>query len=220
VTTAASERVEQTSPTRPGHFLPRLIRQASLWLPAQDPERVSLQDMEGSDAIRWVDLYAGELRSPEALALLNPVCRGQLNARMARDLVTPKRFPAGREYEDGRIALTAAFRIRHLQRGDAVVTSVFEPVQLLIGEDWMLTSWLAPKVFRGRGEGTDEYADDASAALYLAVADAWPDGDNGTAGDLAALVRRELAIACGYRPRVSRPSTGSRFGLTGVTTNG
>ena len=42
---------------------PRLIRQASAWLPGRAPEPLPLQDLEQSDAIRWVDIYGGDLRT-------------------------------------------------------------------------------------------------------------------------------------------------------------
>jgi hypothetical protein len=203
VTTAASQRVDQGGLTKPRASLraPRLIRQASAWEPGEAPQSAPLQDLEQIDAIRWVDIYAGDLDRGEALALLGPVCHGELTARMVRDLITPRRFPAGRDYPGTSVSITAAFRTRHLQEeGDEPgnVTSVFEPVHLLIGPDWLISCWLPPRVFRGDGEAL-RYADDAAHELYLAVAEAWPGLEGGTAADLAGLVRRELAIAAGYR---------------------
>ena len=160
-----------------------------------------LQGLEQSDAIRWADIYAGDLDRGEALALLGPVCRGELNTRMVRDLITPRRFPAGREYLGTGVSITAGFRTRHLQEeGDepSAVTSIFEPVHLLLGHDWLISCWLPPRVFRGDDDGVF-LADDVSEGLYFAVADSWLDLEGETAADLASLVRRELAIAAGYR---------------------
>jgi len=188
---------------------PRLIRQASAWLPERDPEPLPLQDLEESEAIRWVDIYGGGLGRSEVLALLNPICRGELSERMARDLTTPERFAAGGRYRDERIAIASAFRIRHLQpaangveaaSSNGGLTSVFEPVQLLTGDDWLISCWLPPRVFRGRGEATVD-ADDSPNGLYLAVAERWPTSDADCAADLAHLLRRELAVAAGYRPQ-------------------
>ena len=168
-----------------------------------DPREMGLQELEQSQAIRWVDLFAGDLANGEALALLGPICGGELTARMARDLVTPRRFPAGRHYPGTEVSITAAFRTRHLQAEGSdsrfgAVTSVFEPVHLLIGSDWMISCWLPPRVFRGGGEMADQDRDDGET-LYLAVAKAWTETDGETVGDLADLVRRQLAIAAGYR---------------------
>jgi hypothetical protein len=187
-----------------------LIRQASAWLPGRDPEPLPLQDLEQSDAIRWVEIYGGDLDRDDLLALLNPICRGELNERMARDLITPERFAAGGGYRNERIVITSAFRIRHLQpsangveatsSNGGGVTSVFEPVQLLNGDDWLISCWLPPRVFRGLGEATVG-ADDSSNGLYFAVAERWPASSAESADDLAALVRGELAVAAGYRTR-------------------
>lgn len=164
-----------------------------------DPRETGLQELEQSQAIRWVDLFAGDLQNGEALALLGPICHGELTARMARDLVTSRRFPAGRRYPGTQVSITAAFRTRHLQgEQHGVVTSVFEPMHLLIGSDWLLTCWLPPRVFRGDSAALDEAVDDGEA-LYRAVAETWSETDGETAEDLAGLVRRELAVAAGYR---------------------
>jgi hypothetical protein len=164
---------------------------------------MGLQELEQSQAIRWVDLFAGDLGNGEALALLGPICRGELTARMARDLVTPRRFPAGRRYPGTEVSITAAFRTRHLQAEGTserlgAVTSVFEPVHLLIGSDWLISCWLPPRVFRGGDAAPDRGGEDGEA-MYRGVADAWRETDGETAEDLADLVRRELAIAAGYR---------------------
>jgi hypothetical protein len=205
VTLTMSQRVEHAGLRKPPGSLrnPRVIRQASAWEPGEPPRPLPLQALEDIDAIRWVDVYAGDLNDAEALALLGPICEGELTARMVHDLITPRRFPAGREYRDRGVSITAGFRTRHLQAdgGDLElgdVTSVFEPVHLLIGGDWLISCWLPPRVFRGDGEALED-AHDGASGLYLAVADAWPDSEGETAADLADLVRRELAIAAGYR---------------------
>jgi hypothetical protein len=69
---------------------------------------------------------------------------------------------------------------------------------LLIGADWLISCWLPARVFRGDGDALED-THDGAAGVYAAVADAWPAGEGETAADLADLVRRELAIAAGYR---------------------
>jgi hypothetical protein len=176
-----------------------LIRQASAWLAGQEPRPARIQELENSKAIRWVDLYGGVLRDSDALALLNPVCAGELTPRMVRDLITPARYPAGRSYDAGRIAITAGFRTRHVPRDNGEVTSVFEPVHFLAGEDWLLSCWLPPRVYRGLEDGpADE--DGAGEELYPAVARAWLESGGETAADLAETAHHELAAASGYSP--------------------
>src|SRR5947207_15856934 len=104
-----SQRVEQPSATRLRSRAkrPRLIRQASAWLPGRAPEPLPLQDLEQSDAIRWVDIYGGDLDTGEVLALLAPICRGKLKEKMVRDLITPERFASGGRYGDSPVAISS-----------------------------------------------------------------------------------------------------------------
>ena len=199
---AASRQVERPDRTgQPtGVKRPRVIRQASAWLPQQPPEPLPLQDLEESDALRWVDIYGGDLSNGEVLALLAPICRGGLTEKMVRDLITPKRFAAGGSYRNSDVVMMSGFRIRHLHSGtngsDATNgdggPSVFEPVQMLVGDDWLLSCWLPSRVFRGMGRPVP-VADDSSSGLYLAVAKRWPTSNATSAEGLAKLIRRELS---------------------------
>jgi hypothetical protein len=207
MSTTASRRVEQPSTTRQrsGVGRPRLIRQASAWVPRREPEPLPLQDLEESDALRWVDIYGGDLSNGEVLALLAPICRGQLTQKMVRDLITPQRFAAGGNYRNSDVVATSGFRIRHMPsggNGSAAAngqdgTSIFEPVQMLVGSDWLLSCWLPSRVFRGMGDPVP-VADESSSGLYLAVAKRWPASNASSAEGLAKLVRHELGGG-GYR---------------------
>jgi hypothetical protein len=210
MSTTASRQVERpTTRQRSGVGRPRLIRQASAWLPRRDPEPLPLQDLEQSDAIRWVDIYGGDLSNGEVLALLAPICRGQLTQKMIRDLITPKRFAAGGSYGDSDVVATSGFRIRHLHaagNGSAAPNgrdgaSIFEPVQMLVGSDWLLSCWLPSRVFRGIGDPVP-VADESSSGLYLAIAKRWPTSNASSAEGLAKLVRHELGGG-GYRTPIN-----------------
>jgi hypothetical protein len=152
-----------------------------------------------------VDIDGVGLEIGEVLALLGPICHGQLEKRMVRDLITPQRFAAGGTYRNSEIAITSAFRIRDRADdfegdGGGDRASVLEPVQLLVGPDWLLSCWHPPRAFRAMGNASRSGAD-ASDGLYPEVARRWPASDARTAADLAALVKRELAVANGYRTR-------------------
>jgi hypothetical protein len=211
MSTTASRQVERPTTTRQqsGVGRPRLIRQASAWLPRREPEPLPLQDLEESDALRWVDIYGGDLSNGEVLALLAPICRGQLTQKMVRDLITPKRFAAGGSYGNSDVVATSGFRIRHLHsagNGSAAAnghdgTSIFEPVQMLVGSDWLLSCWLPSRVFRGMGDPIP-VADESSSGLYLAVAKRWPTSNASSAAGLAKLVRHELGGG-GYRTPIN-----------------
>ena len=210
---ALSDTAQLNTATRP-----RLIRQASAWIPRMDPEPLPLQDLEWADGIRWVDIYGGNLSNSEVLALLAPICRGELTAKMVRDLITPKRFATGGSYRDSEVIMTSGFRIRHLDadtNGSGAtngngrkaanghpVASVFGPLQILVGQDWVLSCWLPARVFRGLCDPV-HLADESSSGLYLAVAKSWRTSNATDTAGLVKLVRRELAVAAGYRPPIN-----------------
>lgn len=169
---------------------------------------MALADLEDAPGVRWIDIHHGELHSARAIGALNRVCDGMLTQRMARDLATPRRFPAAGSYGSTGIRMTAAFLVRHLQtsadEGDPAgpVASVLKPVQLLIGEGWLLSAWLPSRLFRGQvaALAADGDGDDPDR-LYLATASSWPQSGGETTDDLTDLIRRELEVASGHRNR-------------------
>ena len=143
-----------------------LVRRASAWAPGEAPRHMPLGDLEHAEGVRWVDINHSELRSARSLGALNRVCEGALTQRMARDLATPRRFPAAGTYGSTSIRMTAAFLVRHLQAdapdGDTggPVGSVLKPVQLLAGQGWLLSAWLPPRLFRGSSAALEADSDD------------------------------------------------------------
>jgi hypothetical protein len=179
-----------------------------VWPPGAEPSSTSLAELEYAPGIRWIDIHHEELHTPRALGMLNHVCDGMLTQRMARDLATPRRFPAAGSYGSTPIRMTAGFLVRHLQ-ADAEesypagpVASVLKPVQILVGEGWLLSAWLPSRLFRGSSEALTADCDgDDPDRLHLAVATSWPGSGGETADDLAELIRRELEVASGHRSR-------------------
>lgn len=170
---------------------------------------MSLSQLEHAAGIRWVDIHHTDLRSARSLGTLNRVCDGALTQRMARDLATPRRFPAAGIYGATSIRMTAGFLVRHLQLsatdggGEAgPVASVLKPVQLLAGEDWLLSAWLPSRLFRGSSAALEMDGDGHDPdRLHTAVATSWLESSCASAGALAELFRRELEVASGHRSR-------------------
>jgi hypothetical protein len=163
-----------------------------------------LPELEGAAAIKWVDIHHAELHTARSLGALNRVCEGLLTQRMARDLATPRRFPAAGTYQPTTIRMTAGFLVRHLQLdadGDDAgpVASVLKPVQLLVGDFWVLSAWLPPRLFRGSPAALEADYNGDPDRLYLSVGASWPDSGQDTAEGLAELIRRELEVASGHR---------------------
>jgi hypothetical protein len=168
---------------------------------------MSIADLDDAPGVRWVDINHSGLHTPRALGTLNRVCDGLLTQRMARDLATPRRFPAAGTYGSTQIRMTAAYLVRHMQpvtgeTSAGPVASVLKPVQLLIGDGWLLSTWLPSRLFRGSSTALTADCDgDDPDRLYLAAASSWPGSGGGTADDLAELIRRELEVASGHRSR-------------------
>jgi hypothetical protein len=167
---------------------------------------MSLRELEDAPGVRWIDIHHAELRSARSLGMLNHICGGVLTQRMARDLATPRRFPAAGTYEPTQVRMTAAFLIRHLQLdgepgGDpGPVASVLKPMQLLVGDSWLLSAWLPSRLFRGNAAALEADCDDGDPdRLFLTVAARWPETEGETASDLAEVIRRELEVASGHR---------------------
>lgn len=186
------------------------MRRASAWIPGSEPTSISLAELEYAPGVRWVDIRHAELHTARALGTLNRVCDGVLTQRMARDLATPRRFPAAGTYGSTPVRMTAGFLVRHLQadadgaESAGPVASVLKPVQLLIGQGWLLTTWLPPRRFRGSGAALAADSDDQDPdRLHVAVAASWPGSGGDTSDDLAELIRRELEVASGHRTRAA-----------------
>jgi hypothetical protein len=77
-----------------------------------------------------------------------------------------------------------------------------KPVQLLVGEAWLLSSWLPARLFRGSSAALEaDYDGEDPDRLHTAVARSWPESSCSSAYDLAELIRRELEVASGHRSR-------------------
>jgi hypothetical protein len=169
---------------------------------------MTLAELEETGGVRWVDIHHSELRTPRSLGALNRVCDGSLTQRMARDLATPRRFPAAGTYGSTPVRMTAGFLVRHLQLdapdedSAGPVASVLKPVQLLVGQGWLLSAWLPVRLFRGPSAAVEADCNGNDPdRLHRAVAASWPESACATADDLAELIRRELEVASGHRTR-------------------
>ena len=193
-------RAEVTAGTGAGH---ELIRSASEWTQGDPPRRTSAEEARHSTGVRWFDLDCTADHAEAAHRLLQGACPG-LTAEMVGDLLTPDEHPAEKRYGDGSIRLATSFRVE-AHRADGIAKRgeperagflVFQPVELLAGEDWLVTSWHPKRIFRGGakvGEG------DASPPpeFYDRVARRWANGKGRNAGDLGVLLLHELVLTYG-----------------------
>jgi hypothetical protein len=139
---------------------------------------------------------------------LTKFCPG-LKEEMLDDLLTPDDQPEGVVYADGQIKLASTFTVqarrleRKHERGKAMRSGVlvFQPVELLASQDWLLSCWHPTRTFAG-AEKVSEGAPGTSEQVRNEVSQEWTALDRPGGGDLGILVMNRLALsyrATGWR---------------------
>jgi hypothetical protein len=180
-----------------------LILRVSDWTPRTLPVQVGPDVPRTDGAIRWFEL-AGDASAAKALTeRLAPQCQG-LTVEMVEDLLSPDDEPLGNSYEHARIKLASSCAIETRselkeRRGTANSVGgelVIAPVELLAGEDWLLSCWHPARVFHGAEEVREEPAPDLGD-LHDALSRRWARGTGENAGDLGVILLHELALGYG-----------------------
>jgi hypothetical protein len=159
----------------------------------------------GATGVRWLDL-APSATVEKALDLLGPVCPG-LEREMLVDLLARDDVPENRSWHDGTVRLASSFAVYSPEARDSgglkpVFTSsaeaVYEAVELLAGEGWLITRWHEACLYRGAEPVEDGLPPASREDLRAAVAKRWVAGGARTAGELGVLAMHELALT--YAP--------------------
>lgn len=130
--------------------------------------------------ILWFDV---ERRADpaEVLQLLRSRCDG-LQLEMLEDLLCPDDIPEGRRWQGGKVRLASTFAVYapEARRSGGLVLrftssseAVYEPVELLAGEDWLITRWHDACVYRGARAVEDGLPPLSRDALREAVSRRW-----------------------------------------------
>lgn len=183
---------------------PIWLRRVSIWSPEGRPRVCGPSDPAGEGDFQWFELVCGPETAVEAFDLLGERCPG-VTRQMLEDLLTPDDAPAGISYADRAIRLASTFSVealRHdqkLERGIAqgIGALWFQPVELLAGEQWLISCWHPRRMFRGAIKIREDEPDSADA-LFRGVAERWANGRRGGPGDLGVSVMNELALT--YAP--------------------
>lgn len=181
------------------------IRSATAWQAGIPPR--TLGSGEDPSAFPWFDLVSGG-SAEKLLPLLTDACPG-LTQEMLEDLLTPDDKPEGLAYAGGRVRLASTFSVeaRRLEgkreRGQAMRSGilVFQPVELLASEDWLLTCWHPTRTFAG-AEKVSEGECGSSEQVRKEVSQEWVSLDRSGGGDLGILIMNRLALsyrAAGWR---------------------
>jgi hypothetical protein len=141
-------------------------------------------------------------------AAIEPLCPG-LTEEMLAELFTVDPRPQVKEFgDDGEVGFVSAFSVQadESDRGgsDAEASKagalVFQLVEILAGDGWMVTGWHRSK----RYEGAEEIAEGAPLGhedVYRGAERHWVREDLRTSGDLATLILHELV---GTYPQATR----------------
>jgi hypothetical protein len=126
---------------------------------------------------------------------------------MVADLVEPDAQPEGKPF-NGTVRLASTFSVEACspdgtaRRGEAAGAGhlVFRPLEILAGDEWIITCWHPVRTFVGAESSEDTVPGAAPPDLFESVARSWAAGTGSCAGDLGVLVMHELALT--YVPAV------------------
>jgi len=175
---------------------------AALWRPAAKPEAVPLETAETtSDALLVLSVDATLDAAEDVYRALHRVCGEHLTLEMVEDLLDPDELPEVKQFgEGGQLRKVSSFGVRLLEHEpDRDPGLVFEPIEFLAGERWLVRHWQPSQTYPLRlaeSDDTEEHRRD-DRQMHEDVEDAvvqrWLEkGD--TAGDLGVLFLYELAL--------------------------
>jgi hypothetical protein len=180
------------------------------WLPGRSPERKTVfQCLEASEGVRWFHVDVIHSEPDMIFEALAPVCPG-LSEQMVVDLFTVDPRPYVHSYTDEpHLRMVSAFAVHadESEEGasDAEASKagalVFQLVEMLAGDGWMITCWHRSKRYHGAeeiAEGPPAGRDD----VLRGVERWWLQGGLSTAGDLATLALHELVLTYPSTARV------------------
>lgn len=180
------------------------VRRVTLWEPGNAPRVVRPSEIANTDGFPWFELACGPDHVTPALEVLSPHCPG-LTDKMLEDLMTPDEEPEGKRYGDGGTRLACSFSVaaerprEKMERGKAqsIGALVFQPVELLASEDWLITCWHPRRIFTGL-DRLEDLPPDQADALHRAVTARWQRNQEGSPADLGISIMHELALS--YAP--------------------
>jgi hypothetical protein len=186
------------------------VLEVTEWRPGEQPQPVQLFSLTpGSDAVRWFHVDVVHSEPDMIFGALEPVCAG-LTEQMVVDLFTVDPRPHVHAYDDqANLRMVSAFSVTADESEEGASDAdaskagalVFQLVEMLAGDGWMITCWhrskryeAAEEIAEGEPQGRDE--------VVRAVRRWWCQGGLSTAGDLATLVLHELVLTYPATARV------------------
>jgi hypothetical protein len=190
------------APVRAVRVSAHVFDSVSLWRPGHAPRYLRADTELPTVGLRWFDL-SREASPEDAFVLLEPLCDG-LELEMLEDLCIADELPEGRSWNSGTVRLASSFAVYAPGQESTTSTcmtpsaeAVYEPVELLANEDWLITRWHGTNHYCGARLVESGPPRDHSD-VTVAVAKRWSENGARTAGDLGILIMHELALT--YAP--------------------
>ena len=182
----------------------------SEWRPGERGRERALFEAAPVEGALWIDLDVGHTEPEVAFEALAPLCPG-LTREMLAELFTVDPRPKVSEHGAGELRFVSCFSVQAEESerggGDADASKagalVFQLVEILCGDGWLITCWHRSK----RYEGAEEIAEGPPRGhhdVYRGVERHWSRERLETAGDIATLIIYELV---GTYPQASRVLT-------------
>ncbi|MFL5899878.1 MAG: CorA family divalent cation transporter [Solirubrobacterales bacterium] len=151
--------------------------------------------------IQWFDV-APSATADGLLKLLEPHCPG-LEEEMLADLLCRDETPENQSWHGGAVRLASSFAVYAPEAREngglapvytCSADAVYEAVELLAGQGWLITRWHDACLYRGSNLIEDGLSPVSRDALRAAVTKRWLARGNGNSGDLGVMVMHELAL--------------------------
>src|SRR2546423_7798334 len=186
------------------------VIEATEWKPGRPPERKTVFSCsEPTDGVRWFHVDVVHSEPDMIFETLAPICRG-LTLQMVIDLFTVDPRPYVHSYTDEpNLRMVSAFAVEADESEEGAADAeaskagalVFQLVEMLAGDGWVVTCWHRSK----RYHGAEEIAEGPPAGreeVMRGVERWWLHGGVSTAGDLATLILHELVLTYPSASRV------------------
>jgi hypothetical protein len=188
----------------------RAMLRATLWQQGELPERLELEEATREtreEGVYWFDIDASRAEADVVHAVLKRVIGPEVTLLMVEDLLTADPLPRIEDYEEGgSIRLVSAVGVRAEEAsssGSEEDTSkagvlVFQLVEILASDAWLVTCWHKPKVTRS-GVDEAEIEFEAHEEFEERAGQRWARRRGRTAGDLGLTILYELTRSTSAR---------------------
>ena len=174
-----------------------LMITAKLWRPGEAPKQVPFDKARTTpEGVLVLTIDANSDTDQEVLGQLQGICNGELTLEMVSDLLAPDDLPEVKLFDpDGLIRKVSSFGVHSVaQDGDGDSGLVFEPVEFLAGQGWMVCHWQPCKTYRIGKSVPSNVAAFSHVTTEKEVATRWLDQRGQTTGDLGVLFLYELSL--------------------------